>query len=155
MIHNDYPPHASSSSAVLQLEPFAVLALENDPCEALLLEQAFYAAGLRVPLQFVADQQELISYLKGEEPFSNRGAHPEPAVLLLQADLPRLNPISVLEWLRTHPRREQMLVAVLGTREEYAGQAHALGADFFFLRPSDPGDLVEVAESLRRAWQER
>ncbi len=153
MTHNDYSPESKLTSPVMQSEPFAVLVLEDDPGEALLVEQAFFAAGLRVPIQFAQDGPEIIRYLKGEAPFANREAHPHPALLLLKADQPRLDTSEVLSWLQENPERRPMLVTVVGAGPADADRAQALGADLFFPKPDDPGDLVEVADSLKRAWQ--
>lgn len=120
-----------------QANPLAILVAENDPCDALLLEQAIFQAGLHVPLHFVTDGQDAIDYLRGHPPFDNRAAHPLPTLLLLELDLPGVNGLGVLQWLQRQPGLSRIHVVILSScsEREAIHQAYTLGADSYLLKP--------------------
>src|SRR4051794_8494801 len=68
-----------------------ILVAEDDPCDALLVEQAMVKAGLHLPTHFLEDGQQVIDYLQGLPPFANRESYPLPELLLLDLKLPVLD----------------------------------------------------------------
>jgi CheY-like chemotaxis protein len=127
-----------------------ILIAEDDFDDTLLLQLALDRAGVTVPVSFVRDGQEVMDYLGGKPPFENRTVHPMPALVVLDLDLPRVGGFEVLEWLRPQPHLKHLLVVVLSGLQWPAqlDRAHALGASFIFLKPSDPEELVEIAHRL-------
>jgi CheY-like chemotaxis protein len=140
----------------IHTRPLSILAAEDDPCDALLLEQALFCAGLRVPTHFVEDGQEAIGYLRADPPFSNRITYPLPTLLLLKLDLPRVNGFEVLRWLRSQPGLSRTLIVVFSpsSKPEDIRHAYALGADSYLLKPSDAGEFISVAAHLKNYWLE-
>src|SRR5256714_15448859 len=95
------------------LKGMRILAAEDDPTEAFLLKRAFLRAGIDVPLDFVADGQQAIDYLAGQQGFADRASHPMPTVLLLDLKMPRVDGFQVLEWIRQQPLLRRLPVVVL------------------------------------------
>ena len=160
MTNHDFPLTSTSSCPDATMAPSAglsILVTENDPCAALLLEQAFVAAGVRVPIDFVDDAQDALAYLCGNPPFSNRLAHPLPTLLLLDFDLLGDRAFDVLKRVR-HPRNRIHPLVVMWAGRANPGktaQAYALGVDAFLVKPSNSGDLAETAEQLTSLWLEK
>jgi CheY-like chemotaxis protein len=140
----------------LNPRPLVILVAEKDPCDALLLEQALFQAGLHVPTHFVDDGQEAIEYLRGDPPFNNRAAYPLPTLFLLDLHLPRTSGFDLLRWLGRGSPLNRGLVVVLSSsaEKEDIRSAYALGADSYLIKPADAGELVNVAAHLKNYWLE-
>src|ERR1051325_4442765 len=116
---------AQSSAAWTRL---SILVAEDDPCDALLLEQALLKAGLHVPVQFVNNGQEALDYFAGEPPFADRSLYPIPTLLVLDLKMPGVDGFEVLDWLRHQTQLAGTLVVVLSGSEDTADieRAYAL-----------------------------
>ncbi len=132
----------------------SLLVVEPDPCSALLLEQALFAAGVRVPAAFVDTPQEAIAYLRGDPPYNSCSGAPSPTLLLLNWHLPNPGAEAVLEWLQSRAELSRLLVVILCCPAKAAEvyRAYALGADSCLLMPADPADLPDLARHLRNYW---
>lgn len=135
-------------------KPLRILVAEDDPCDALLLEQALFKAEVHVPIHFVDDGEEAVAYLRGDPPFANRSSHQLPTLLLMSLGMPRMSGFDVLHWLRLQPELGAMLVVLCGSSRKPADieNAYALGADAYLVKPADAADLVEAANWLKRYW---
>ena len=142
--------------ARVSAKPLNILIAEHDACDALLLEQALFQAGVHAPTHFVNDGEETIAYLRGDPPFANRHTHPLPTLLLLAMNLPRGASFDVLRWLRRNPGLTRMLIVVLSSSAEYEEirRVYAMGADSCVIKPSDAGEVINVATHLKNYWLE-
>jgi CheY-like chemotaxis protein len=136
--------------------PLRILVAEDDPCDALLLEQALFSVGVNAPAHFVDDEEEAIEYLRGDPPFGNRAAHPLPTLLLLDLSMSRLNGFAALKWLGRQPGLSRILIVAFGSSAdcEAIHHAYALGADSCVLKPRDAGEMINVAAHLKNYWLE-
>jgi len=139
----------------VSVRPLSILIAEPSAGDALLLEQALFHAEMHVPTHFVNDAKETIAYLRGDPPFANRYIYPMPTLLLLDMDLPRSGSLDVLRWLRRNGLNH-MLIVVLSSSSKYEEicQAYSLGADSCVIKPSDPGEVINVAAHLKNYWLE-
>jgi CheY-like chemotaxis protein len=92
-----------------------VLAAEDDEGDAVLLRLAFKRAEIPQPLIVVHDGQETIDYLSGNPPYADRSVYPQPALLLLDLKMPRLNGFDVLAWWAARPEWRDLPVVVLSS----------------------------------------
>ena len=92
---------------------FKVLVAEDNPDDVLLLQRALAKSSFGLPVRCVSDGQEVLDYLEGHPPFSDRLRYPLPTLLLLDLKMPRVDGFEVLTWLRQHPSLGRMLVVVL------------------------------------------
>jgi len=131
-----------------------VLLAEDDPDDVLLTKIAFEKARLANPLQVVRDGVELIAYLQGEGCFADRHRYPLPILLLLDLKMPRLNGFQVLEWLRAHPERQSLSVAIMTSSDEDPdiSRAYELGADSYLIKPPDAEALLALVQRLHAYW---
>jgi len=134
--------------------PLTVLVAEDDLGDTLLLQRAFTKAGVRVPVCFAQDGQEVLDYLQGKPPFENPILHPLPTLLLLDLKLPRLDGFEVLKWLRAQPGLKHIVVVVFSSSvyPEDISRAYALGANSYVVKPHDPDELVRTVDRLQRYW---
>ena len=130
-----------------------ILLIEDDSNDTLLLQRAFRRAGLTHTLRVVTDGDEAVSYMKGEEQFSNREVYPMPSLILLDLKLPRRSGLEVLAWLRKEAplgvRNLPVIVLTSSRLSEDVDHAYALGANSYMAKPSGNYDgLVEMVKNL-------
>jgi CheY-like chemotaxis protein len=126
-----------------------ILLVEDNPMDVDLTRRAFERRKLTNPLLVARDGQEALDLF---------AAWPEdrapPAVMLLDLKLPKVDGISVLRALRSHPRLGHTPVVVLTTSAEDADvtAAYACGANSYIIKPVDFEKFLEVAGQLEVYW---
>jgi CheY-like chemotaxis protein len=118
------------------------------------LRRAFEAVGLPDALVAVRDGQETMDYLSGAGVFSDREKFPEPAVMLLDLKMPRVDGFEVLVWRNQQEQWRDLPIIVLSSSglETDVQRALALGADAYRIKPSGFHYLVEVAREMANKW---
>ena len=132
--------------------PLRILVAEDNENDALLLRRAFDRAGVEVPIRFVRDGEEAISYLKRKDP--QRYPQTCPTLLLLDLKMPGTNGFDVLQWLRTQPALNRLLVVVFSSSEETEDvrRAYELGADSYINKPQNPHEFLETVRDMEKLW---
>ena len=132
----------------------AILLVEDNPDDVLLLQRAFRKANLMNPVQVVPDGQAAIDYLSGAAPYDDRSRYPIPALVLLDLKLPKRNGHEVLQWIRAQPGLRRLPVAVLTTSRESPdiNRAYDLGANSYLAKPVDFDALIEMVKTLQLYW---
>ncbi|HYG34685.1 MAG TPA: response regulator [Clostridia bacterium] len=137
--------------------PGHILIADDDEDFVLLLRTAFECVGISSELKVVGDGAGAISYLKGEDQYSNRNCFPLPELLLLDLRLPRVSGANVLSWVRRRPEFDKLSVVIL-TGAELEGEGERLvqmGANEHLVKPMDFTRLVEMVEHLVNSWVRR
>lgn len=127
------------------------LVAEDDPNDALLLQNAFKRAGVSSTIHFVSDGVEAIDYLRGKQLFEKVASSTLPGLLMLDLDMPRLGGFGVLEWLRQHPHLRPARVVVFTGLEnaDDAARAQVLGADLYLSKPSQHTERIALILRLQ------
>jgi len=135
------------------MEP-VILLIEDSENDVLLLRLAFKRAGLVKPLQVVRDGVDAMSYLLGLSVFADREAYPVPNILLIDLNLPRLNGLELLAWLRTQPEFQHLMVVVLtgSAKKEEINTAYATGAHSYLVKPAQAEALQRLIDSVYEYW---
>lgn len=84
-------------------EQFPILIAEDDENDAIILERALRKVGFMNPVRFCRDGTEVISYLRGDEPYQDRSIFPFPLIVITDLKMPKMGGIEVLKWLHDHP----------------------------------------------------
>lgn len=136
------------------MEERTLLVAEDDENEARLIRRAFANAGFAATVQFVADGEEALAYLKGEYPYSNRRLFPFPDLLLLKLKMPRLSGLDVLEAVRRHPLLKRLPVIVWSSSDRPKDIALALesGANSFLVKPGSQKEISALARAIEEYW---
>jgi CheY-like chemotaxis protein len=138
-----------SAKAALDNCAFVILIAEDDPNDVLLLKRAFAKARINASLFFVSNGLEVISYLQGEPPFSNRSLYPLPSLLLLDLNMPAVGGLGVLEWLVAHPVQKLRVVVFSSCiGPEQSREAVKLGARACMNKPLNPLELLPIMREL-------
>jgi CheY-like chemotaxis protein len=133
-----------------------LLLVEDNEDDAFFLLRALKNAGVARPPAHVPDGREAIAYLAGEGAYADRVAHPLPAVVFLDLNLPYKTGLQVLEWIRQRPELARIVVIALTSSSEQSDlrRAYQLGANSYIVKPASADELTEIAKAFRRWWLE-
>lgn len=129
----------------------AVLLVEDNPDDALLMQRAWKSAQVPNLLPTVTDGEQALAYLEGSGIYSDRQKYPMPIAIFLDLKLPRIDGLEVLAAIRANPRLRHLHVDVLSasTREADIRRANELGANSYIVKPSRVQELVEMLTAWR------
>ena len=138
----------------MDIERCALLLVEDDPNDVLLIRRAFRKANLANPIHVASDGDMALAYLQGEGAYANRDAFPLPVLILLDLKLPRRSGLEVLQWLRQQPGLKRLPVVILTSSRETADINHAyeLGANSYLVKPVAFDTLLEMVKTLNLYW---
>src|SRR6266511_4196608 len=132
----------------------AILLVEDDEADILLLRRAFRNAHIANQLIEVRDGQAAIQYLAGEGEYADRTRYPIPFLILLDLRLPKLSGFEVIAWLRDRPHLSNVIVVVLTASDLVPDvtKARDLGANSYLVKPGDFEELVQMVKRIRGRW---
>lgn len=130
-----------------------ILLAEDSPADAEMAIDALREANLANPVIHVEDGVEVMDYLL------RRGAHAEreagdPAVLLLDIKMPRMDGLEVLQQLRELEQFKTLPVVILSSSREESDLARSwnLGVNAYVVKPVDIDQFFEAVKTLGRFW---
>lgn len=132
----------------------AILLIEDDEADIVLLRRAFQNARVVNPLIEVRDGQAAIHYLSGDGAYADRDRYPVPFLILLDLRLPKLSGFEVLEWIRDQAELSELIIVVL-TASDYVPdvtKAYSLGARSYLVKPGTFEELVDVVRQIEGRW---
>jgi CheY-like chemotaxis protein len=90
----------------------------------------------------------------GASPFDDRYKHPAPNLLVLDLNLPRLNGLELLAWLRTQPDFEHVRIIVLtgSAQKDQVETAYRMGASSYLVKPTQSRNLQRMIDALYQYW---
>ncbi|HEY9748556.1 MAG TPA: response regulator [Allocoleopsis sp.] len=132
----------------------AVLLVEDDPNDVLLIKRAFAKANLQIPMHVLDNGEAAVSYLSGEGAYRDRDQYPLPILVLLDLKLPCRSGHEVLAWLRQQPNLKRLPVVVLTSSQEREDidRAYDLGANSYLVKPVAFNALLEIVKTLDLYW---
>ena len=138
----------------------AILLVEDDSNDVLLIRRAFAKAAISNPVHTVEDGDAAVAYLAGEGTYADRGDHPLPGVVLLDLKLPRRSGLEVLAWVRQVPGLRRLPIVVLTSSRESSdvNRAYDLGANSYLVKPvafDTLTDLVRILQGYWVGWNEK
>jgi CheY-like chemotaxis protein len=139
---------------VLMDRSLGILLAEDEETDVFLLQRAFKAADISNPLFVVRDGEEAIEYLSGGGAFSDRRAHPLPALLILDIKMPKKTGMEVLQWLRKQPVLNSLPVLMMSSSAlpRDIERAYQLGANAFVVKPSGTEERAQLASYIKGFW---
>jgi CheY-like chemotaxis protein len=132
----------------------AVLLVEDNEEDILLLRRAFRNANIANRLVEVRDGQAAIQYLSGNANYADRARYPIPFLVLLDLRLPKLSGFEVLAWIRDQPEFAGLIIVVLTGSDQVRDitKAHELGANCYLVKTGDFDDLMEIVKRIKGHW---
>ena len=135
----------------VEFDHHAVLLVEDNPDDALLMESAWKSARIRNRLPVVTDGEQALAYLNGTGVYADRDIYPFPIAVFLDLKLPRIDGLEVLASIRQNPQLRHLHVDVLSASARSADveKAIGLGANSYIVKPSRVEELVEMLSAWR------
>ena len=133
---------------------FPILLVEDDENDVFFFKRAVEKSGITNPLLVVRDGQDAIHYLGGTGDYSDRNIYPAPRLVVLDLNLPVKHGLQVLEWIRSHPATNNVIVLVLTSSIDVLDmhEAYSLGANAYLVKPADPNELSGLVDSIKQFW---
>lgn len=130
-----------------------ILLVEDDPNDAELTLAALSEYGLANEVFLVEDGEDALDYLNRAGPFAAR-ADGEPAVVLLDLKLPKVDGLEVLRRMRADPRLRTLPVVMLTSSREESDlvRSYEEGVNAYVVKPVLFHDFVEAVKRLGVFW---
>lgn len=130
-----------------------ILLAEDSPHDAEMAIDALREAHLANPIVHVEDGVEAIDYLLRRGKFADR-PEGDPAVLLLDIKMPRMDGLEVLKQLRNHETLKRMPVVILSSSREESDLARSwdLGVNAYVVKPVDVDQFFDAVRTLGKFW---
>ncbi|MEN1958047.1 response regulator [Luteimonas changyuni] len=130
-----------------------ILLAEDSPHDAEMAVDALRDAHLANPIVHVEDGVEALDYLFRRGKFVDR-PEGDPAVLLLDIKMPRMDGLEVLTELRKHESLKRMPVVILSSSREENDLARSwdLGVNAYVVKPVDVDQFFEAVRTLGKFW---
>ena len=134
-----------------ELKP--ILLVEDNPRDIELTLAALEENRLANEVIVVRDGEEALDYLNRRGIFRLR-AEGNPAVVLLDLKLPKVNGLEVLEQVKTDPTMQAVPVVMLtSSREEPdLARSYKLGANAYVVKPVDFNEFTKAIRELGLFW---
>ncbi len=131
-----------------------ILVAEDDANDFFFLQRAFKKANLPHSLVRVADGEQALQYLHGQDAFADRQKYPLPNLMVLDLKMPRMNGFELLAQLQSEAKPRPFPIVVLSGSDLEADRKNVerLGADGFRTKPQLFDDLLTLAKELHIDW---
>ena len=130
-----------------------ILLVEDSPRDAELTLEALDVHHLANEVVHVRDGAEALDYLYRRGSFANR-ADGQPAVVLLDLKMPKVDGLEVLRQIKSDPQLKLMPVVVMtSSREEQdVVNSYQLGVNAYVVKPVKFGEFVDAVKQLGVFW---
>ena len=130
-----------------------ILLVEDNPKDIELAIEALEENNLRNDITVVRDGVEALDYLYRRGPYSNR-CEGNPAVVLLDLKLPKLDGIEVLRQIKSDEQMKVVPVVMLtSSREEQdLVKSYQLGVNAYVVKPISFNEVIHAIKTLGLFW---
>jgi two-component system response regulator len=130
-----------------------ILLAEDSPADAEMAIDALNGAHLANPVVHVEDGVDCLDYLHSRGAWATREPG-DPAVVLLDIKMPRMNGFEVLTAMRADERLRRIPVVILSSSREESDLARSwdLGANAYVIKPVDVDQFFEAVRTLGQFW---
>jgi len=128
-----------------------ILLVEDNEGDILLTLEAFKEIKVKNSIAVVKDGEEAIEFLKRQGQYINRVT---PHLILLDINMPKLNGIEVLEFIKKDEKLKKIPVVMLTTSssETDIAACYDKSANCYITKPLDFGKFLNVVEAIETFW---
>ena len=132
-------------------EDATVLLVEDNPGDVRLVEEAFRKVDSETALLVVSDGRAALDVMAGRGEYADT---PQPDLVLLDLNLPRLDGGKLLAELKADPDVRRIPVVVLTSSQmpEDVVRAYDRHANAYLTKPVDPAEFIDAIEAIERFW---
>ena len=130
-----------------------ILLVEDSLADAEMALDALAGAHLANPVVHVEDGVDCLDYLYCRGEWASREPT-DPAVVLLDIKMPRMDGLEVLKQLRTEEKWKRLPVVILSSSREESDLARSwdIGANAYVIKPVDVDQFFEAVRTLGQFW---
>lgn len=130
-----------------------ILLAEDDPSDEELTMRALSSHNLVNEVVVARDGEEALDYLYARGRFADR-VPGNPAVVLLDLKMPRIDGLQVLRQIRSEPSLSLVPVVVLTSSKEEKDlmSSYQLGANAYVVKPVDFTEFVKAVKDIGGFW---
>jgi CheY-like chemotaxis protein len=130
-----------------------ILLVEDSMADAEMAMDALGEAHLANPVVHVEDGVECMDFLHARGAWASRDPG-DPAVVLLDIKMPRMNGLDVLTAMRGDERMRRIPVVILSSSREESDLARSwdLGANAYVIKPVDVDQFFDAVRTLGQFW---
>jgi CheY-like chemotaxis protein len=130
-----------------------ILLVEDNPRDLELTLLALERSQLANEVIVLRDGADALDYLLRRNTYAGR-AEGNPAVMLLDLKLPKVDGLEVLAQVRAHPQLRSIAIVMLTSSQEQPDlqRAHELGVSAYLVKPVEFKDFVSAIAGLEVFW---
>lgn len=131
-----------------------ILLVEDNPDDEALTLRALKKNNILNKVVVARDGAEALDYLFSRGAHANRDPHRQPAIVLLDLKLPKVDGLEVLKEMRANPATQLLPVVILTSSKEESDliNGYRLGANSYIHKPVDFGQFTEAVRNLGLYW---
>jgi len=136
-------------------EPIRILLADDNEDDIAIALRAFKRSKLENEVYVVRNGEEVIDYLFRQGVYQDKEKYPQPQLLLLDINMPKLNGLEVLQRLVHDPDLKRLRVVMLTSskNEEDVVSSYNNGACAYLSKPVEFEDFLGVIEGLNCFWK--
>ena len=130
-----------------------ILMAEDDPNDAELTQAALASSNLANEIVVVTDGAQALDYLYRRGAYAGR-ANGNPAVILLDIKMPKVDGLDVLRDIRADPALHRIPVVMLTSSREQSDliASYDLGVNAYVVKPVEFGEFHAAIRALGLFW---
>jgi two-component system response regulator len=131
-----------------------ILLVEDNPSDVALTVRALEKGRITNEVVVVEDGQAALDFLWARGGYEGRDLSSQPALILLDLKLPKVDGLTVLRELRNDPRTRRLPVVILtsSTEESDKAEGYDLGVNSYIRKPVDFDQFVAAVANLGLYW---
>ncbi len=131
-----------------------ILLVEDNPDDELLTMRELRKQNVANEIVVARDGVEALEYLFAEGAFAGRDAKEQPAIVLLDLKLPKIDGLEVLKRIRADERTRLIPVTILTSSDEQKDmiESYNLGANSYVRKPVDFEQFRDAVRQLHLYW---
>jgi CheY-like chemotaxis protein len=142
------------SPTAMTPEPIDVLVVEDDRATLELTLRALRRLDASITLQVVTTGQEALEYLTSRGTFAGQRFSPRPRLILLDLQLPHLNGLEVLQFLRADPHCPGTPIVLFTSSENPKDikLAYENGVNAYVIKPDSAAEYAAAVSRIAGYW---
>ena len=131
-----------------------LLYAEDNILDQHMFTAAMEEAGVSFRVKFVNNGLEVLTYLRGEGEYHDRLAFPVPQIILLDAQMPKLNGFETLVSLKDEREFNHIPAILFSAHDdsETTLKAYKAGANAYVAKPLELPELIDLLTYIDAFW---
>jgi len=131
-----------------------ILLIEDNPDDIELTIRAFKKNNLKNEIIVIKDGEKAVDYINCTGEYIERDQNKQPAVILLDLKLPKVDGIEILRQIKTNPKMKVIPVVILTSslEEKDIENGYSYGANSYIRKPVDFNKFQEAVQYLGIYW---